>query len=172
TQYGRLGGTLKLIYTDAIAGNTSTGIGLDVGFLRRDLFPRFDVGVNLRDITGTYIGWSTGTNEFITPSVKLGVLYRIPARNLNLVANVAADGDFFFDDRRIASQFWAETFSMDLRLGLELVFQEKVMVRGGLDAGNWTAGAGFMLNFIGFDYAYLHNEYFEATHRISGLVEF
>ncbi len=172
TRYGRLGGTLKLIYTDAIAGNTSTGIGVDIGFIRRDLFPRFDVGVNLRDITGTYIGWSTGTNEFITPSVKLGAAYRIPARSLNLVANVAADGDIFFDDRRIASQFWAETFSVDLRLGLELVFQEKVMVRGGLDAGNWTAGAGFMIDFIGFDYAYLHNEYFEATHRISGLVEF
>ncbi|UCH85364.1 MAG: PorV/PorQ family protein [Candidatus Latescibacterota bacterium] len=173
TKYGRLGGTLKLIYTDAIAGHTSTGIGLDIGYLYRDLFPRFDIGVNLRDITGTYIGWSTGTNEFITPSIKMGVLYRLPAPTLNLVANIAADGDVFFDDRRGASQFWVETFSADLRLGLELVFQEKVMVRGGLDAGNWTAGAGFLVNFLGFDYAYLHHrDDLEATHRISGLVRF
>lgn len=100
TKFGRLGGTLKLIYTDAIAGHSSTGIGIDIGWLHRDLLPRFDVGVNLRDITGTYIGWDTGTNEFITPSVKLGTAYRIPAESLNLVAVLAADGDIFFDDRR------------------------------------------------------------------------
>jgi len=106
TKYGRLGGTLKLIYTDAIAGHTATGIGLDIGYLHRDLFPRFDVGVNLRDITGTYIGWSTGTNEFITPSVKLGTAYRIPAPKFNLVANIAADGDFFFDDFDASKHVW------------------------------------------------------------------
>jgi hypothetical protein len=65
-----------------------------------------------------------------------------------------------------------ETFSTDLHLGAELIFQEKVMVRGGLDAGNPTAGAGFRIGIVGLDYAYLHHDDFEATHRISGQVEF
>ncbi|UCG51397.1 MAG: PorV/PorQ family protein [Candidatus Latescibacterota bacterium] len=172
SSYGRFGGTLKLIYTDAVAGYSSTGIGLDLGFLRRNVLPSLDVGVKLQDITGTYISWSTGTNEFIAPSVKLGLAYRISAPSLNAAAIVAADGDFFFEDRQNASQFWVNRFSTDLHLGAELIFQEKVMVRGGFDAGNPTAGAGFRIGILGFDYAYLHHDDFDATHRVSGLVDF
>ncbi len=175
TAYGRVGGTLKVLYTDAIAGYSATGVGIDLGFLRRDVFtPRLDVGVKLQDITGTYIGWSTGTVDFITPSVKLGVAYTIPAPSLNASMLIAADGDFFFEDRRGASQFWIEQFSTDLHLGGELSFQEKVMVRGGVDSGNVTAGAGLRIGIVGLDYAYLHfhDDYFEATHRISAQVEF
>jgi hypothetical protein len=175
TAYGRVGGTLKVLYTDAIAGYSATGVGIDLGYLRRDLLtPRFDVGVKLQDITGTYIGWSTGTVEFITPSVKLGVAYRIPAPSLNASMIVTADGDFYFEDRRGASQFWVEQLSADLHLGGEVSFQDKVMVRGGLDSGNATAGAGLRIGFVGLDYAYLHfrEDYFEATHRISAQVEF
>jgi hypothetical protein len=173
TSYGRVGGTLKLIYTDAVAGYSATGIGLDLGYLKRDLFvSRLDIGMKLQDITGTYISWSTGTNEFIAPSVKLGLAYAIPAPSLNASLILAADTDVFFEDRRGASQFWVETFSTDLHLGAELIFQEKVMVRGGLDAGNATAGAGFRIGIIGLDYAYLHHDDFEATHRVSGMVDF
>ena len=46
------------------------------------------------------------------------------------------------------------------------------MVRGGLDTGNWTAGAGLKISFLGFDYAYLHHDNFEATHRVSVLADF
>ncbi len=172
TSVGRVGGTLKLIYTDAVAGYSSTGIGLDLGYVRRDLLPRLDVGMKLQDITGTYLSWSTGTNEFIAPSVKLGVAYRILAPKLNASVLLAVDGDFFFEDRRGASQFWVEQFSTDVHFGAELLLQEKVMVRGGLDAGNPTAGAGFRIGPIGLDYAYLHHDDFEATHRVSGQVEF
>jgi hypothetical protein len=175
TGYGRVGGTLKVLYTDAVAGYSATGVGVDLAFLRRDIFlPRVDVGVKLQDITYTYIGWSNGTVEFITPSVKVGVAYRIPAPSLNASMIVAADGDFFFEDRRGASQFWVEQVSADLHLGGEISFQDKVMVRGGLDAGNPTMGAGLRIGFVGFDYAYLHfrKDYFEATHRVSAQVEF
>jgi len=175
TAWGRVGGTLKVLYTDAIAGYSATGVGIDLGYLRRDVFtPRLDLGVKLQDITGTYIGWSTGTVEFITPSVKLGVAYKIPAPSLNASMILAADGDFYFEDRRIASQFWVDQLSADMHLGGELRFQEKVMVRGGLDSGNVTAGAGLRIGPVGLDYAYLHfhDGYFEATHRISAQVEF
>ncbi len=84
TDAGRLGGTLKLIYSDQVAGYSATGIGVDVGYLRRDVLTGgFDVGVKVQDLTGTYIGWSTGTVEFIAPSVKLGLAYRIAAPTLN-----------------------------------------------------------------------------------------
>ena len=172
TGLGRVGGTLKLLYTSTIAGFSATGIGLDLGYLRRDVFRHFDVGVKLQDITGTFISWSSGHNEFIAPSVKLGTAYTVESARLNGKMIVAADGDFYFEERQQASQFWSGRYSLDLHLGVELIFQEKVMVRGGFDAENPTAGAGFQIGFFGFDYAYLHHDDFEATNRVSAFVEF
>jgi len=173
TGYGRVGGSLKLLYTDAIAGVTSTGIGIDLGYLRRNvLTQRFDVGVKLQDITGTYLSWSTGHSEFIAPSVKVGLAYTIPSETLNGSLLLAADADVFFEDRQAASQLWVNRYSTDLHFGAELRFQEKVMVRGGFDREHPTAGAGFKVGFLGFDYAFLHHDDFEATHRVSAMAEF
>ena len=173
TGAGAIGGTLKLIYQDFIAGESSMGIGIDLGYLRRDfLTQNLSVGAKLQDATGTYISWSTGTNEFIVPSLKLGSAYKINSASLNGSILLAADADFFFDDRQIASQFWDETVSADLHLGLELSFQDKVMIRGGLDAENPTAGAGLYFGVFGLDYAYLHHDAFDSTHRVSLLASF
>jgi long-subunit fatty acid transport protein len=173
TGVGSVGGTLKLIYQDFIAGNSSVGIGIDLGYLRRDFATRnLSVGAKLQDATGTYISWSTGTNEFIVPSLKLGSAYTIESEGLNGAVLLAVDADVFFDDRRAASEFWVEGVSTDLHFGLELSFQEKVMIRGGLDAENPTAGAGLYFGIFGFDYAYLHHDDFDATHRVSVLANF
>ena len=173
TGAGNVAGTLKLIYQDAIAGESSMGIGIDLGYLRRDfLTPRLSIGAKLQDATGTYISWSTGTNEFIVPMLKVGGAYRIVSEAFNGALLLAADADIFFDDRRTASQFWVETFSSDLHLGAELSFQDHVMIRGGLDGENATAGAGVYFAMVGLDYAYLHHDAFEATHRVSILANF
>jgi len=173
TAVGRVGGNIKLIYSNAIAGQSSTGIGIDLGFLRRDLIVNhLDVGAKLQDATGTYISWSTGTNEFITPMLKAGMAYTLPSQKLNGAVLFAADADLFFDDRRQASQFWVHGMSSDLHLGVELQFQKRVMVRGGLDAQNPTAGAGLRFGHLGFDYAWLGHDDFDATHRVSVLASF
>lgn len=172
SEYGRVGGALKLIYSDAIAGYSSTGIGIDLGFLRRDVVSGLDVGVKFQDITGTYISWSSGTNEFIAPSVRIGTAYELNSTALRGSVLLAMDGHFFFENRQNASQFWLGRTSADLHLGGELRFQDRVMVRGGLDSGYPTAGAGVRFSFLGFDYAYLHHDDFEATHRVSVLANF
>ncbi|HET6462245.1 MAG TPA: hypothetical protein VFH33_00470, partial [Candidatus Krumholzibacteria bacterium] len=179
TSVGNVGGTLKLIYQDAIAGESSMGIGIDLGFLRRDfLTPHLSVGAKLQDATGTYLSWSTGTTEFIYPMLKLGTAYKLVSTGFKGSLLVAADADVFFDDRKTASQFWTDTFSADLHVGLELSFQEHVMLRGGLDGAaaetgmNETAGAGVYFGMFGLDYAYLHHDAFEATHRVSILASF
>jgi hypothetical protein len=173
TGFGNVGGTLKLIYQDAIAGESSMGIGIDLGFLRRDFLTRdLSVGAKLQDATGTYISWSTGTNEFIIPMLKLGGAYRIAPAGLHGAILLAADADVFFDNRQIASQFWVETVSTDLHLGAELSFDDRVMIRGGVDGSNPTAGAGLYFAMVGLDYAYLHHDDFEATHRVSLLANF
>jgi hypothetical protein len=173
TGFGRVGGTLKIIYTNSIDGNSSTGIGIDLGYLYRDLLvKRLDVGLKLQDATGTYLSWSSGTNEYIWPMVKLGAAYTIVSEAMKGALLLALDSDFYFDNRRWVSQYWSGDISADIHAGAELRFQEKVMVRGGLDSGNWTAGAGLLISFIGFDYAYLHHDDFDATHRVSVLANF
>jgi hypothetical protein len=173
TGLGNVGGSLKLIYQDMIAGESSMGIGIDLGFLRRDFLKRnLSVGAKLQDATGTYISWSTGTNEFIVPMLKVGTAYKIQPEGLDGALLLAVDVDTFFDNRQGASQFWVETVSADLHLGAELSFQEKVMIRGGLDGENYNAGAGIYFGVVGFDYAYLHHDAFEATHRVSALANF
>ncbi|HEU4366172.1 MAG TPA: PorV/PorQ family protein [Candidatus Krumholzibacteria bacterium] len=173
TGAGSVGGSLKIIYQDMIAGESSMGIGIDLGYLRRDFLARnLSLGAKLQDATGTYISWSTGTNEFIVPMLKIGSAYRVESEELNGALLVAVDADVFFDNRQMASQFWVETMSTDLHVGAELSFQEKVMIRGGFDAANYTAGAGIYFGVIGLDYAYLHHDAFEATHRVSVLASF
>jgi hypothetical protein len=173
TGYGRVGGTLKILYSDNVAGNTSTGIGIDLGYLYRGLyFDHFDVGVKLQDATGTYISWSTGTNVFISPVPKVGAAYTLKSDKFNGSLLLAADAAIYFDDPRTSAQYWVDGMGTDLHLGAELEFQEKVMVRGGLDAKNPTAGAGLRLGFLGFDYAYLHHDDFDATHRVSVQAQF
>jgi len=173
TGYGQVGGTLKLIYTNSIDGNSSTGIGIDLGYLYRDLLvKRLDAGVKLQDATGTYLSWSTGRNEYIWPMLKVGFAYTFVSEAMKGSLLLALDSDFYFDNRRTASQYWVGQTSADIHAGMELRFQEKVMVRGGLDSGNWTAGAGLLIKFLGFDYAYLHHDDFEATHRVSVLANF
>jgi hypothetical protein len=94
------------------------------------------------------------------------------SKALNGALLLALDSDFYFDNRRTASQLWVGSTSADVHAGAEVSFQEKVMVRGGVDSGNWTAGAGFLVSVLGFDYAYLHHDDFDATHRVSILVNF
>ncbi len=173
TGYGRVGGTLKLVYVDAVAGESCAGVGIDLGYLYRDLFvEHLDAGVKLQDATGTYLSWSTGTNEFILPVPKIGAAYEITAPSLRGSMLLAADIDCYFENRKTASQFWVGSASADVHLGVELRFQDRVMVRGGLDSGNPTTGAGIRVGFLGFDYAYLHHDDFEATHRVSVLADF
>jgi len=173
TGAGSVGGTLKVIYQDAIAGESSLGIGIDLGYLRRDVFTRnLSIGAKLQDATGTYISWSTGTNEFIVPMFKLGTAYLVQSERFNGGLLLAVDADVFFDNRQQASEFWVETVSADVHVGAELSFQDRVMIRGGLDGEQSTAGAGIYFGVIGLDYAYLHHDAFEATHRVSLLANF
>jgi len=176
TDYGRVGANLKIIYSNNIAGYTSTGIGIDLGYLRRDVFvDRLDFGAKIQDATGTYISWSSGTNEFILPMVKFGGAYTFVSEKMDAALLLAIDMDTYFENRKTASDYWAGNASADVHYGAELQLQERVMVRGGMESselGRYTAGAGLRVGFIGFDYAYLHHDEFEATHRVSVLADF
>lgn len=176
-EFGAVGASVKFIRNDQVTGVTSFGLGLDVGFLKRDLWRDLCFGAKLQDATGTYISWSTGEREFIYPALKLGFAYPLDLKSFNGKLVLAADGDFRYENRRAVSQFWIGRASMDFHIGAELILRDLVSLRGGLDMDRPTAGAGFLLkNFgpwnitMGLDYALLIHDVLDSTHRVSLLI--
>lgn len=174
---GHAGATLKLIRNDQVTDVSSFGIGIDLGYLRRGLWRDLAVGVKLQDATGTFISWSTGEREFIYPALKIGMALPLRFDSMNSVLTVAVDGDFRFENRQRAAQLWAGRASADIHAGAELMIRDIVALRGGLDMGRPTAGAGFMLDrfgpwdiTLGIDYALLVHDVLETTHRVSLLL--
>jgi len=177
--WGDVGATLKFIRNDQVTGVSSFGLGLDLGYIRRGVWRDLAVGLKLQDITRTFISWSTGKREFIYPAVKAGLAWPIQIKSMNSMLVLAADGDFHFENRKWASQYWIGSASADFHFGAELLIRNLVALRGGNDMGRWTAGAGFLLQDftswdfnLGIDYAFLMHDVLDTTHRVSLLVSF
>jgi hypothetical protein len=162
------GANVKVIHRN-IAEYTATGIGFDVGAM---YFPteRLRLGANLQDITTTLVAWSTGRNELISPTAKLGAAY-----SFNFLFGQfmpAADFDVRFENRKYASEFHAGPVSFDAHFGLEYKFKELFAVRFGYnDVKQFTIGAGVKLPKLNIDYSYAQFSNSEndlgKSHRIS-----
>jgi len=176
-RFGLGGANVKLIRNDQVTGVTSFGIGVDLAYLRRDLWRDLAVGAKLQDATGTYIGWSTGKREFIYPALKLGVAYPLRIESMGSTCTFAVDGDFRFENRRGAAQLWLGRTSLDVHAGVEVFIRDLVAIRGGFDMDRPTAGMGLVLRdfgpwhmMVGLDYALMIHDVFDTTHRVSLLV--
>jgi hypothetical protein len=171
------GASLKFV-RQSVGPYSSLGVGFDLAFLRPRLWKSLDFGIKFQDITTTYLSWSTGRNELITPAVVPGFAWNtdMPDWNMNMVLAVSAETRF--DNRQGADEWWGGSVSANPHVGLEIGFSRKVFLRGGFDsgfeAGNITAGAGFRLNPLTIDYAYAGDmlDIDEVTHRISLSVRF
>ena len=57
--------------------------------------------------------------------------------------------------------------SLDTHYGLEIGYKELVFGRAGFDIGRFTAGGGVDVKNITVDFAYLHDDEFDGTFRVS-----
>ncbi len=173
----RVGGSLKFV-RQSVGDYSSFGLGADLAALRPGIWRRLDFGLKLQDITTTYLSWSTGRNELITPAVVPGLAWNQPLDSMDMRLTVAGSVETRFDNRGDADQYAAGSITFNTHLGVEVAFSEKVFLRGGFnsgwDAGNMTAGAGFRLSPLTIDYAYAGDvlDIDEVTHRISLSVRF
>jgi hypothetical protein len=167
------GGNVKLIRRD-LADQSAMGIGFDVGVLYSPI-ENFFVGANAQDITTTLVAWSTGRNELITPTFKIGSAYFVDLWGGRLAP--ALDFDIRFEHRRYASIAYASipgigAASIDPHVGLEYDFRNIVAVRLGYnDVRQFTVGAGVHLRKIDVDYSFARfgtdADNLGDTHRIS-----
>ena len=163
-----LGVNLKLV-ARTLADASAYGVGFDIG-AQYAVTPRFFVGANLQDITTTLIAWSTGTNDLVSPTFKIGAAYAFDVPGGTLMP--ALDFDIMGENRQFASLVNAGPVSFNPRAGLEYQFRNLFAIRAGYnDTQNFTVGAGVHLPKLNLDYAYgqspLSSEMKDASHRIS-----
>ncbi len=161
------GANFKVIRRN-IAEESAWGLGFDVG-VAYNPFSRFMLGANLMDVTTTYLSWTTGKKELITPTAKIGTAYMIDFFKGTITP--ALDFDVRFENRRSASNYNIGPISFDMHAGLEYNFQNLFAIRAGYnELGNLTLGAGVKLPKLNIDYSFVKFDNVEAlgnTHRIS-----
>lgn len=163
-----VGISVKVIYRDL---DTISGYGLtaDVGALYQlNEFAR--IGLTVTDLTSGFIRYSGGNTESILPTVRPGVLLSHKIRDFT--GRLAFTGDIKFEGIREAAQFHAGDISFDTHFGMEISYTEMAFGRAGFDIGNFTAGAGLAVRRIKIDLAYLRNNDFDETFRISASYSF
>ncbi len=160
----------KIIKRD-LAEYSATGIGFDVGAYYKPLESLF-LGANLQDATTTLIAWSTGRNELVSPTLKVGAAYQV-TEFLGGYIMPALDFDIRFENRQFASNFNLGPVSFDMHAGIEYTFKKLIYVRGGYnDVKQFTIGAGVKLPKLNIDYSFARFsgsevERLDDSHRIS-----
>ncbi len=154
------GANVKIIRRE-LGDASATGIGLDVGVWYTP-FENVQLGANLQDVTTTFLAWSTGRNELISPTMKVGSAYFIEAFGGRFAP--AVDFDVRFENRKYASTAHIGPVSFDLHTGLEYQFKNLVALRVGYsDVKQLTMGAGVRLPKLNIDYSFAK---FDATNQL------
>ncbi len=162
----------KVIYRNIGSFASAKGIGFDVGLMYQTS-QGILLGASVQDVTTTLVSWSTGRNELIAPTAKLGAGYIIDA--LYGRFTIGADTDVRFEGRRSAAQFNIANMSFDLRGGAEYSYKEVVALRAGIDdIGRITLGAGIKFSKLNIDYAFAKFDGADQignSHRVSLQIE-
>lgn len=147
---------------------SATGIGFDAG-IRYRIAERMFLGANLQDATTTLIAWSTGRNELIAPTLKVGGAASFDV--LGGVLTPVVDVDVRFENRRFAAAAHLASVSFDPRAGVEFDYQNTVALRAGMnDLRQPSLGAGLHLRKLDIDYSYAgfnKGNDLGSSHRIS-----
>lgn len=170
--------TAKIIYRD-IGTESGQGLTLDAGALYQ-AHPMIRFGLMITDVTSGFIRYGGGStietsdstsfetassSESIYPTVKPALM--LEKFHKDWSARFAASGDVKFEGLKSASQYWLGDISLDTHYGLEIGYHKMVFGRAGFDIGRFTAGGGVDVKNITIDFAYLQDDAFDATFRIS-----
>ncbi|MBI1937552.1 MAG: PorV/PorQ family protein [Ignavibacteriales bacterium] len=163
------GANVKIIKRD-LAEYSATGIGFDVGAYYQPM-EKLHLGANIQDVTTTLVAWSSGRNELITPTAKVGAAYELELLGGKILP--AVDLDIRFENRKYASMFNIGPVSFDAHTGFEYNYKNIFAVRAGYnDVKQFTVGAGIYLPKLTIDYSFARvaqseSERLPDSHRIS-----
>ncbi len=168
----------KIIYRD-IGTESGQGLTLDAGALYQ-VSSLVRLGLMITDVTSGFIRYGGGStietsdstsfvtassSESIYPTVKPAIM--LEKFHKNWSARIAAVGDVKFENLKTAAQYWMGKMSLDTHYGLEIGYKELAFGRAGFDIERFTAGGGVEVRNITVDFAYLHDDVFDGTFRVS-----
>ncbi|HZY10563.1 MAG TPA: PorV/PorQ family protein [Bacteroidota bacterium] len=161
------GANLKFIRRD-IGEASATGIGFDIG-AQYLVSPSLALGAMFQDITTTFVAWTTGTNELISPTLKVGSAYFIDAWGGRFTP--ALDVDVRFEGRTSSANAHLGAISFDIHSGLEYDIKNILALRLGYsEVGSLNIGTGVHLPKFDIDYSFAKFDNVNQlgnTHRIS-----
>lgn len=147
---------------------SAKGVGFDIG-ASYEFKNGILIGATLQDVTTTFLSWSGGRNELITPTAKLGGGYAIEALSGRFIVGV--DTDVRFEGRKSTANFYLGGTSFNMRAGGEFLYKNLIAIRGGVDdIGRLTLGAGLKISKLNIDYGFAQfsqDDQLGNSHRIS-----
>ncbi len=156
----------------SFADFSANGLGTDFGLVYIPT-ERVRLGVNCKDITGSFLLWNTGTKEFIYPKIRTGVTF---IANFFFITesqvHFSMDTEFRADHRQRAAQISYKSINADVDWGMEYWFMNIVALRVGANTGALSAGLGLSYKGINVDYAVLTHEELNNSQRLSGSITF
>ncbi len=162
-----LGANVKLLH-ERQYGATATGFGFDLGLIRsvRWKLPLL-VSLSARDVTTSFLAWSTGKREYIKPWISAGAALaeglKAPGGKINAAVEVSVPVE-----RRKANYRSTEAYLMSLlHLGAEYEIYRRLALRAGLDERNPSFGAGLAVRSLSLDYAWIGHRDLAQTQRVS-----
>ena len=115
------------------------------------------------------IAWSTDEKQFVTPSARLGAAYKFFLPDYELAFIPTAELSFLGENRDFSAQYNLGPLSMDLLAGGEIVYNDIIALRFGMDdIQRFNAGIGLNIPKVSIDYSF--TEYASELgniHRIS-----
>jgi len=134
-----VGATIKLVRQTSF-GFSGTGIGFDLGATYEPI-EQIRAALVIQDVLGTRVRWNTKSRASFTrdANTRIGISATLPYRRLARLVAVA-DIELGRAIRRTE-----EDEERRSHLGAELTLLRTVSFRVGLDAGEFTAGAGFRI---------------------------
>jgi len=160
------GGVNFKIYHQNLLGNTATSVGMDLGFLYRpdftnSLLSGLSVGMTIQNFVGPRM--KAGTDVDIFPvNVRLGLAKPI------LTNEWGPQLTFFMDVEQ------GERVPFKYHAGTEYVFQNKAMLRVGMNNNQLAFGIGATFQQFQLDYSFgkFASHELNSSHRISFTVKF
>ncbi len=149
---------LKLLYQNA-GVETAYGLGLDLG-IQWSSFP-WSFGLTVHNPLPTPLFWSTGTREWLVPSLVLGGA--VGSEGLRILLDLETHMENYGDAAALA----LGPLSLDLHVGAEWRPHPAVSLRAGLDRGNPTLGGGLRYRGLTLDYAFMGHADLKNSHRVS-----
>ncbi|HWO56001.1 MAG TPA: hypothetical protein VNN55_00360 [bacterium] len=163
-RFGAVAVTAKALLND-IPGNSAWGLGLDLAWWKDWRFMR--TGVKVSDVTTTFLTYDSGENETIVPHVNWGGEIDLPEVTDGLRATLAGEAETYFEGRTLAAQYWSGSVSVDLHLGIEINYRNRLYGRVGSDAGELALGAGFAAGRWALDGALTDHGFLDSSYRLS-----